>query len=603
MINDLIELESLLGQYDPGRILVGPLLSLSLNSNFRYFYIAGQASKVYESIGLGFVERETEAQGKREALITANLRSRFEVVEIVDDQLKLARTVHSLWPNDETMRFLVAVALEAKLQLTPGADQENSDNADDVGERSGDAAEQVIGAPSEAPVADTDVAEPSAVDAALASGRDLAQSMLPEPTPNGVPRLPDAYRFWPLKSDAATPAHGMSSSPSRDDIASAILGLKSSMGIAADLPPPETPADLSAPDLANRVMAADLAPGKPGTDLPKPRLAGDPPIPAWAADLSTQAGKGRTPIILRVGGLAGAAALLAGLIILSSTRRMTDDLTAASKTVQRSVSADRELSAEAPGVTGSIPQSRIGGDAKAKSEAAPVAVPPAPKSAGTEAPQARTKSQAAGAQTSASPSEDRSSRVPEVSHAQLDAPPVVTTPSLPAQSPSARASADGAAANNREAPHSSASALSSPPTTAPAVSTPGSKPSQSADRQPLVASAPGPPSRAPEAAHAQSSTKALASDEIAALLGRGNDFIKTGDFAGARILLQRAAESGSAEAALMLGKTYDPLFIQEVGALGIQADTARCRQWYQKAAELGSEAAAQRLAKLTEAGQ
>jgi hypothetical protein len=35
MILDLTELEPLLGQYDAGKILVGPLLSLSINSSFR----------------------------------------------------------------------------------------------------------------------------------------------------------------------------------------------------------------------------------------------------------------------------------------------------------------------------------------------------------------------------------------------------------------------------------------------------------------------------------------------------------------------------------------------------------------------------------------
>ena len=58
MINDLIDVEPLLGQHDPGMILVGPLLSLSISSSYRYFYIAGNGSKVYETISLGFVEVE-----------------------------------------------------------------------------------------------------------------------------------------------------------------------------------------------------------------------------------------------------------------------------------------------------------------------------------------------------------------------------------------------------------------------------------------------------------------------------------------------------------------------------------------------------------------
>lgn len=95
----------------------------------------------------------------------------------------------------------------------------------------------------------------------------------------------------------------------------------------------------------------------------------------------------------------------------------------------------------------------------------------------------------------------------------------------------------------------------------------------------------------------------LGADELDALLSRSSGFLKNGDFAAARILLRRAVESGSADAALMLGKTFDPLYLNELGAMGIQPDVAQARQWYQKAVELGSEAAAQRLANLGQTGQ
>jgi TPR repeat protein len=90
---------------------------------------------------------------------------------------------------------------------------------------------------------------------------------------------------------------------------------------------------------------------------------------------------------------------------------------------------------------------------------------------------------------------------------------------------------------------------------------------------------------------------------IATLVNRGTDYIKSGDLASARLLLRRAAEAGSASAALMLGTTYDPLSIQQLGAIGVVPDVAQARQWYEKAAALGSEAASQRLAKLAHSGQ
>src|SRR5580704_3386077 len=69
-----------------------------------------------------------------------------------------------------------------------------------------------------------------------------------------------------------------------------------------------------------------------------------------------------------------------------------------------------------------------------------------------------------------------------------------------------------------------------------------------------------PPSNAAAAAAAPPpASLSLASDEIAMLLRRGKDAFSTGDLAAARLLLRRAAEAGSAEAALALGATFDPL--------------------------------------------
>ncbi len=90
----------------------------------------------------------------------------------------------------------------------------------------------------------------------------------------------------------------------------------------------------------------------------------------------------------------------------------------------------------------------------------------------------------------------------------------------------------------------------------------------------------------------------LDDEEIAILLKRGQDFLANGDLAAARLLLRRAAEAGSVEAALALGTTFDPVTLQRLGAIGAAADPARARQWYQRAAELGSSAASQQLAGL-----
>jgi hypothetical protein len=100
-----------------------------------------------------------------------------------------------------------------------------------------------------------------------------------------------------------------------------------------------------------------------------------------------------------------------------------------------------------------------------------------------------------------------------------------------------------------------------------------------------------------------SAARHLDAEEIAVLINRGTDSLKSGDLVSARLLLRRAAEAGSASAALTLGTTFDPLVIQQLGAMGVVPDVAQARQWYEEAAELGSDAASQRLAKLPHTGQ
>jgi hypothetical protein len=112
---------------------------------------------------------------------------------------------------------------------------------------------------------------------------------------------------------------------------------------------------------------------------------------------------------------------------------------------------------------------------------------------------------------------------------------------------------------------------------------------------------PAPPSS--DAAAPPPVSLSLASDEIAMLLKRGKDAFSTGDLAAARLLLRRAAEAGSAEAALALGATFDPLVIRRLGAIGAAPDAMQARQWYQKAVALGSTTASQPLAQLEAAAQ
>lgn len=87
-------------------------------------------------------------------------------------------------------------------------------------------------------------------------------------------------------------------------------------------------------------------------------------------------------------------------------------------------------------------------------------------------------------------------------------------------------------------------------------------------------------------------------DELAALLKRARNLIAIGDIAPARLLLERAADAQEASAALMLAQTYDPAVLGTPDMRSITPDPAMARAWYEKAAQLGSPDAQQRLAQM-----
>ena len=116
------------------------------------------------------------------------------------------------------------------------------------------------------------------------------------------------------------------------------------------------------------------------------------------------------------------------------------------------------------------------------------------------------------------------------------------------------------------------------------------------------ASMPGTAS-SPTVSQLKTTTAQPDNEEISALIKLSQDFVRNRDFSSARLLLRRAAEAGSAAAALSLGETFDPLVIQQFHAIGVQPDPAKAREWYERAAQLGSDAASQHLAELAQSPQ
>jgi TPR repeat protein len=82
--------------------------------------------------------------------------------------------------------------------------------------------------------------------------------------------------------------------------------------------------------------------------------------------------------------------------------------------------------------------------------------------------------------------------------------------------------------------------------------------------------------------------------EIAVLIKRGQDLLSGGDVQTARLLLMRGAEARDGRAALLVGTTYDPALLRQLGADGL-ADIAQARTWYQRAKEWGEPDAQRKL--------
>jgi hypothetical protein len=139
------------------------------------------------------------------------------------------------------------------------------------------------------------------------------------------------------------------------------------------------------------------------------------------------------------------------------------------------------------------------------------------------------------------------------------------------------------------------------------VAVPASPPASTAAEPPApggdfaVASLPAAPrsvAAPPPPATAAPAMRKLDAEEIAMLLGRGEEFVEAGDFASARPVLQRAAEAGSHRAALILAGTYDPAVLLKVKVRGLEPEPAKARYWYEKAIDLGSSDAKEQLARL-----
>lgn len=108
-----------------------------------------------------------------------------------------------------------------------------------------------------------------------------------------------------------------------------------------------------------------------------------------------------------------------------------------------------------------------------------------------------------------------------------------------------------------------------------------------------VAAAPAAPDVAP-------GSRAAAAVDPSALVVRGRALLAQGDIVSARALFELAAESGSGEAALLTGRTYDPGFVAEHKAVGFRGNAEQARRWYRMAIEMGAPEAQAALDQLAQ---
>jgi hypothetical protein len=93
-----------------------------------------------------------------------------------------------------------------------------------------------------------------------------------------------------------------------------------------------------------------------------------------------------------------------------------------------------------------------------------------------------------------------------------------------------------------------------------------------------------------------SRTLSKATEDV--LLGRASRQLGLGDISGARSILKSLASQGSERAAFGLAETYEETFLRSLNVIGLKPEPGLAREWYEKAASLGSEDAARRLKSL-----
>ena len=140
------------------------------------------------------------------------------------------------------------------------------------------------------------------------------------------------------------------------------------------------------------------------------------------------------------------------------------------------------------------------------------------------------------------------------------------------------------------------------PPAEPAVAAPSAEPAAPPvePAPPSLAAAPSPkpglatpatPPDAKTAAPPPTAGSRLSAVDMEALLARGDTLLSVGDVISARLFYERAVDAGGGLAAIRLGETFDPLFLDRVHLHGARGDPGAALFWYRRARDLGTSGA------------
>ena len=87
-------------------------------------------------------------------------------------------------------------------------------------------------------------------------------------------------------------------------------------------------------------------------------------------------------------------------------------------------------------------------------------------------------------------------------------------------------------------------------------------------------------------------------DRAQRLMTKGDAQLEEGNVSAARLLYERAAEAGLAQAAMALAATFDAAELARLKLRGVEADAKEARRWYERARQLGAAGAEERLRRI-----